>query len=149
MKNQNLELILTFLGIQFIDYKGKRTSNGHVTAKTIGEIKKFFGKEVMTSGQSIDQIKWWDFENDWNDLMFLVEKIEDTRVNNIRYIDFHIMPDAVIVTNQEDEENPLILINKSEGNGSIQEDIIMFETKIQAVYIACVKFIEWYNKQNK
>ena len=76
-QNQQLELILTFLGISFIDYKGNRTSNGHRTAKTSGEIKNFFGKEVMTSGQFIEDIHWWNFQNDWNDLMFLIDKIKE------------------------------------------------------------------------
>lgn len=88
-----------------------------------------------------------EFYSDWNWLMEVVEKIEATEVNNIRYIDFHIMPDAVIVSNQEDEQNPLILINKSECKGSIEKDFIMFETKIQAVYNACVEFVKWYSQQ--
>jgi len=124
MKNQNLELILTFLGIQFINYKGKRTSNGHVTAKTIGEIKKFFGKEVMTSGQFIDEIKWWDFENDWNDLMFLIQKIESLSVD----------PKVIHWCRQTDKNI---------------FDLKLSEVNIQKAYNACVKFIEWYNEQNK
>lgn len=133
MKNQNLELILTFLGIQFIDYKGKRTSNGHVTAKTIGEIKKFFGKEVMTSGQSINQIKWWDFENDWNDLMFLIEKIESLGFKSnlkvsIDEIDFEFYNKKINV-----------------GMGAYKDDL----TKKEVIYRTSLRFIEWYNKQNK
>ena len=71
-QNKELELILNFLGINFIDYQSKRISNGHITAKTLGEIKSYFGREVMTTGQFIDDIDWWDFENNWNDLFFYV-----------------------------------------------------------------------------
>lgn len=87
------------------------------------------------------------FNKSWDWLMSVVEKIESIKVGNIKYIDFHIMPDAVIITNQEDEENPLILINKSECKGSIETEFTFFETKIQAVYTACVEFIKWYNDQ--
>lgn len=86
LENTELELILTFLGIEFIDYKGKRTSNGHVSAKTYGEIYFFFGKSVMTSGQHIEDITWWDFKNDWNDLIFLVKKIKEIVESDSNFI---------------------------------------------------------------
>lgn len=72
-KYKELELVLTFLGITFIDYKGHRTSNGFQPSKTIGEIKEIFGREVMTSGQFIEDIKFFDFHT-WNDLMPVVHK---------------------------------------------------------------------------
>lgn len=126
-KNTNLELILTFLGIEFINYKGHRTSNGHKTAKTIGQIKDYFGKEVMTSGQFIEDINWWDFKNDWNDLMFLVEKIESLDFN------FNITSgDATALKN----------------HGAIYQTLIYTldgTKKIEAVYKTCVEFIKWYN----
>ena len=84
-KNKELELILNFLGIDFIDYKNKRISNGHRTAKTIGEINSYFGREVMTTGQFIENIDWWDFENNWNDLIFLINIIK-----NKHQIDFYL-----------------------------------------------------------
>ena len=34
-QNKELELILNFLGINFIDYQNRRISNGHRTAKTL------------------------------------------------------------------------------------------------------------------
>ena len=101
-----------------------------------------------SEGFGIGELVDLQFHSDWNWLMKVVEKIESTEVKSIRYIDFHIMPDAIIVTNQDNEENPLILINRSEGIGSVQKDIIMFETKIEAVYNACCVFIEWYNNNN-
>ena len=84
-QNKELELILNFLGINFIDYQNKRISNGHRTAKTIGEIKLFFGRNVMTSGQFIENIDWWDFENNCNDLIFLINIIK-----NKHQIDFYL-----------------------------------------------------------
>lgn len=118
-----LEQILTFLGINFINYKGKRTSNGHRTAKTIGEIKDFFGKEVMTSGQFIEDIKLWDFKNNWNDLMFLVAKIESLGAD--------IIIRAEYTTLIYDEGEQISTLN--------------FNSKIDSVYNACVEFVKWYN----
>ena len=116
-KNANLELILTFLGIEFIDYKGHITSNGHKTAKTIGQIKDYFGKEVMTSGQFIEDINWWDFKSDWNDLMFIVQEITTTTEFHTDYPNNNLFWDAY---NQIDK---------------------------QEIYDACLEFLKWYNSQ--
>jgi len=125
-----LEEILTFLGIEFIDFKGKRTSNGHKTAKTIGEIKDFFGHEIITSGQHIENIKWFDFKNNWNDLMFLVEKIESlnytTDIQNIIGLGHYF---------------------RIYSAGADVIEIRDYETKIKSVYKGCLKFIKWYNQQ--
>lgn len=129
-KHLELENILSFLGIIFIDYKGHRTSNGHKTAKNAGEIKEFFGKEVMTSGQFIEDIKWWDFKNNWNDLMFLVEKIE----NYNEFANVLFAPNGCAID---------VYIEKG---FSFSNDC---DTKIQAVYKACLEFAKWYNQQNQ
>lgn len=137
MENSNLvelENILSFLGIKFIDYKGQRTSNGHEKAITVGEIKEFFGKEVMCSGmfiKDIERSKMFDFQNDWNDLMFLVEKLDYYGASimigrffcEIKYI------------------NPL-------------DETKTFETRIasgvkkNAVYGASVQFVNWIKENN-
>ena len=124
-----LETILSFLGIIFIDYKGNRTSNGHIAAKTIGEIKDFFGKEVMASGQFIKDINHWDFQNNWNDLIFLTEKIEEIEGNRFKVEIYNNV--CRIYDHQEYED--------------ITE--ITAETKIKATKNACVEFILWYNQQ--
>lgn len=135
-----LEMVLTFLGFEFIDYNGQRTSNGHNTIKIIGHLKEFFGKEIMTSGQFIKDINWFDFETNWNDLMFLVANIENLKdKDNFILYDVTIFSDAVLIADQQGNE--IVLINKSD-NGE-------FTTKIEAVYLACVKFIKWYNEQPK
>lgn len=92
------------------------------------------------------------FDSDWNWIMLAVDKIESIETKyqfGTDYFDFHIMPDAIIVRKQSDENNPIILINKSEGMGSIEQCPQLFEYKLPSLYKAVVLFIEWYNAQNE
>ena len=85
------------------------------------DIKHFYQPEEML------------FNSDWNWLMEVVEKIEETEIENN------------------------ILMLESIGNEAkfIYDDGCRFlnsnigETKIEAVYNACIEFIKWYNEQNK
>lgn len=61
------------------------------------------------------------FNSDWNWLMQVVEKIES------------------LSTEQK-------VINWSRQNKNIF-DFKLTESKIEAVYIACISFIDWYNEQ--
>ena len=86
-------------------------------------------------------MEWQDpaYHCDWNWLMSVVEKIEDIY----------------------DSHSPIVHISKSIGGGKHYCDIdnkrygrgvsvmVYGKTKIDAVYNACVQFIEWYNKQPK
>jgi len=131
-KYVELENILSFLGILFIDYKGHRTSNGHKTAKTIGEIKDFFGYEVMTSGQSIKELdSFWNFKEHWGDLMLLVEKIENLEPDRFKV---EIYDKQCVIYDMPEQH---AFINWEESK------------KIEAVYNACLEFINWLNEQNK
>lgn len=86
---------------------------------------------VFKTGKNYFENHELKFHSDWNWLMEVVEKIEsilpDDSIVTIEYKDCYI---PVL----EDEE-PFTI----EGNG---------ETKIQAVYNACLEFIKWYNLQN-
>jgi len=87
-------------------------------------IAEFMGHENPQS--------WEDdlYSSDWNWLMDVVEKIED-----LNY--------SVEINKQEDGDYQC-LVTKSSIVSSEFSDI-----KINAVYNACVKFIRWYNNQNK
>lgn len=123
-QNKELESILTFLGIQFIDYKLKRCSNGHVTAKTVAEIRQFFGKEVMTTGQYVEDIHWWAFQSDWDDLMFLLKRIKNV-------VDNELTPEDVLLHNGLEQRLNPFLYEKWE------------------LYNGAVEFIKWYNDKYK
>lgn len=123
-QNKELESILTFLGIQFIDYNLKRCSNGHVTARTVGEVRQFFGKEVMTTGQYVEDIHWWAFQSDWDDLMFLLKRIKNV-------VDTELTPEDVLLHNGLEQRLNPFLYEKWE------------------LYNGAVEFIKWYNDKYK
>lgn len=89
------------------------------------------------------------FESDYNDLMELVNRIESIEYKDIGFVDVHIMPDAIIINKQSDENNPLILINKSEGKGSLEKHPFLYEDKKKALYEACLRFVKWYYLKKK
>lgn len=99
--------------------------------------KKFQFYEAW--GEDVNQMtpEEMAFHYDWNWLVEVVEKIENL-INEDNFIlyDVTIFSDAVLIADQQGNE--VISINKSD-NGE-------FTTKIEATYLACVRFIEWYNK---
>ena len=107
--------------------------NNKLIAEFLGETKQPF--EFSQFGYINSLGEWKDtffdnqlkFHSDWNWLMEVVEKIESLgyRIEIVKHI------------------CRIYLSNK--------ETIIISENtpKIEAVYIACVEFIKWYNNQNK
>lgn len=74
------------------------------------------------------------FNSDWNWLMLVVEKIEEIEDKN-GYNIFWVKIDGVCCEIQQADSLDII----------VEADC---ETKIESVFLACVKFIKWYN-QNK
>lgn len=71
------------------------------------------------------------FNSDWNWLMQVVEKIENTSYKEDSFFNVHIgsLADCTIQNAKYEQ-----IINK------------ISTTKIEAVYDACVEFVKWYNK---
>ena len=74
-------------------------------------------------------LKSENYHDNWNDLMFIVEKIESLNFA------FDIMGKACSINNDTE------MIVDLCGND--------FKSKIESVYTACVEFIQWYNLNNK
>ena len=76
-----------------------------------------------------------EFHSDWNWLMKVVEKIESIE-DCVYQVD--ILQEGCKIL-----KRCCLLIDKRVGK--LESDT----TKIKSVYLACVEFIKWYNKQNK
>ena len=76
-----------------------------------------------------------EFHSDWNWMMRVIEKIENLQDEN----------NCAIYNVQIEQCFVEIIINHT------SETIVEVDSnsKIQAVYNACVEFIKWYNEQNK
>jgi len=72
------------------------------------------------------------FHSDWNWLMEVVEKIENTSFGEQNY------KFQVLIQNNQCSIEQSNLFNTKRHYG---------KNKIQAVYSACVEFIKWYNEQ--
>ena len=81
----------------------------------------------LYNGYFIEDLK---YHEDWNWLMRVVEKIENLSKEGETYM-FSITKFSTRVTYK----------------GSRIVDLPIDNTKIEAVYNACVEFIKWYNKQ--
>ena len=133
---------------EFMGYKLTPCNNGLAwdIGKSIPSHEHLFPIQgVLHTGNELNFYTSWDW------LMPVVDKIESIELkdsNSTNYYDVCIMPDAVLIGLQSDDlENPLILINKSEGVGSINHHVHLFEKKRDAVYNAVVEFINFYNKK--
>lgn len=86
---------------------------------------------------------------DWNIIHKAIHKIESIELkinkNTTDYYDVWIMPDCVRIQRQSNEDNPLIIINKSDSVGSINHKLYLFEDKLESVTNAIVEFIKWYS----
>lgn len=94
------------------------------------------------------------FHSDWNWLMEVIEKIESLDINNFaKQLDredvqpiegkfylsvYDCQAEFLASVYYWQHDNNIKGLKKENGN-----------TKIQAVYNACVEFIKWYNEQNK
>ena len=93
-------------------------------------------------------MNWSDTGNkgiQWNWLMEVVEKIEQTTIKET-YGQFNEKESIAIVSVVIENKFCQILSNGIYLNEIISENK---ETKIEAVYNACIEFIKWYNEQNK
>lgn len=79
-------------------------------------------------GQIKEDLKKLDFHYNWNSLMRAVEKIESLNI-------------SVLIGKNN------CVIEQTFGKTPIGIGLIKGETKIEAVYKACIEFVEWWNKE--
>lgn len=121
MKNivESNKLIVEFMGYSRTIFMGGAKDNGSYYV----EIPNYFHDHVIP-----DDLK---FHSDWDWLMQVVEKIESLNF----VVQVHLNSCFI-------KEREHFINNKAIWRGKNHA-----KTKIEAVYNACVEFIEWYNKQ--
>lgn len=153
------KLIAEFMGYQILhkkfQYQNFNSSNESYFANGEGKIvcdKDGHEVNLYPDGDPLEDLSELPFNSSWDWLMPVVEKIEEIEVNNgafTDYYDVHIMPDAIIINKQSDENNPLFINNKSDGCGSVECSMPTFENKMTALFYTVVEFIKWYNENEK
>ena len=113
--------------------------NNRLIAEFLGfqltDLGWFDSEEVLSNIERDNTFDNLKFHYDWNWLIKIVEKIEGVEDEN-RCAKYNIKIEQCFVEIIENHTSETI----------IEVDC---NSKIQAVYNACVKFINWYNKQNK
>ena len=121
---ENNQLIAEFMGVF-----DKILSTGNIHSWSDAP---FYYTTEDTGEKVIKNIsKYSKYSKDWNWLMQVVEKIENLSKEGETYM-FSITKFSARVTYK----------------GSRIVDLPIDNTKIEAVYNACVEFIKWYNKNN-
>lgn len=88
------------------------------------------------NGNVVNRLKFFPedlkFHNDWNWLILVVEKIEETETKDGRTFTVDIHRDNVIINQYGKYNNEIIVTERG--------------TRIENLYNACIEFVEWYNK---
>jgi hypothetical protein len=124
------------------------TENNKLLAEFMGflesSIPNQYWTEKSSEGFGIGELKELKFNTDWNWLMQVVEKIENLKtpiVNNSNLIgknedyEVHIQGKHVKIYAHGEVTKEIVDLRSSESN-----------SKIEAVYNACVEFVKWYNQ---
>lgn len=122
---ENNKLIAEFMGLKPIEVFGSYSISKDqvsVNCKTESEAFESFCKSTK-------------YHLDWNWLMEVVEKIESIVWEHLNDTSFNVTIGATLYCVIQD------------NNGGVIEIIGEGKSKIESVYIACVEFIKWYNKQ--
>ena len=126
---ENNKLIAEFLGFELFNNKYYELSQfGYM--KTNGEWSDVFYPETLK------------FHKDWNWLMEVVENIESLEDTER----FEITNSGVNITHYQTKEVKFIYNGYHTNKGMYLLTEKAVDTKIEAVYMAVVEFIKWYNK---
>lgn len=98
------------------------TENNKLLADFLNELT------YNSDGQIKEDLKKFDFHYNWNSLIRVVEKIESLNI-------------SILIGKNN------CVIEQTFGKTPIGIGLIKGETKIEAVYKACIKFVEWWEQE--
>lgn len=81
-----------------------------------------------------------NYNSDWNCLMKVVEKIESIKIPQIAYgFELNMLGKRCVTFSNSSNGKDVVVVGLHNYNKNI------FYTKLQAVWLAVVEFIKWYN----
>lgn len=111
--------------------------------------------------EDLNRFLGYNYNNDWGLLMEVTEKIETTSYKVPESFQRGFMKNTLnatgYITSSYDDRLEFLgwtsyceLGTKTIWDSTmLGEDVKRYSSKIEAVYNACIAFIEWYNEQNK
>lgn len=108
------------------------------------EIHGYENGDITVKNPDANIIVWCpEYESDWNHLMQVIDRIESLRLGNLtigsdEYFDCSV---EVVIASSMCEINLYGAMRSYKGLISIR----LQDLKYDAVFIACVEFIKWYN----
>jgi hypothetical protein len=147
MNTENNKLLAEFMG-----FKLQQDPN-----------ERWFGQYFTTPNNVwVNRIELLHFDTDWNWLMEVVEKIESLGSSEVMdrkiYSRFEIYGNHIQLDWRRNNQDLLrlevcqkqMLTHKGYSYQEYKRiDIEKNTTRMKALYIACVEFVQWYNKQKK
>lgn len=136
MNTENNKIIAEFMGYVYTDGDFKVPHSDKTSNSNFREWCPTYWDDVLDSGGYLVAPCNLMFHSDWNWLMEVVEKIESLQYQNNNDV-FKVVIDYGMCTIYNMINDLEVIVNVSKS------------TKIEAVYNACLEFINWYNEQNK
>lgn len=101
-------------------------------------IAEFMGYSVESESAWVDIWRNLNYNENWNYLMDVVEKIE--AMDNVRF--------EVIIKKPFTDRSMCLIIDRGKRDDYMIMKNVFHESKITAIWLAVIAFIEWYNAQN-
>lgn len=103
-------------------------------------------------GNSLPQTSYLNYHQNWNWLMAVVEKIESLNIrnNNYDFLKVKFLGDHVEIFCFATYRGTSFYWKKWYSlSGTFNSHVNQTDTKIEAVWLAVVEFIKWYNKNKE
>lgn len=115
------------------------TKNNILLAEFMGYKKQFHHYHKGTEIKTVESFK---FHNDWNSLMEIVQAIESKGglFKSFRWTEEDVLLEEGYWCTITDHFSEKVIADSAEIKDT--------DTKIEAMYVACIQFVKWYN-QNK
>lgn len=92
------------------------------------------------------EMQYLDYHKNWNELMYVVERVEAIHDSHHGYFGVHISSNGCSI---QGTKLHMAINDSSYGYVYMSDPNAVFHTKIESTWYNIVEFIKWYNKQTK